>query len=310
MGPKNGINPAIVSYFSLEEYIDRIYLKDNVLFHLEYINKRFDSYLKKITQYTDYSVIYYWLDSLSKEIKCSEEIENHFINPADVLKNDVFFDNTLMSHARIKRLHQFVLSEEKIENYRTSDEEVRVSYYDKYNDEEVVYWNGALGSDVKKFMDDFIKIYKCSSVSFLHCNPFLKGALCFLLFIRIHPFLDGNGRTGRMIYNIKFTDLINKIYGTNLKLCPLNISQGILLFKPTYVKRLDDIYFDLEHDCNDEINKWFDFILNIVDDVILFNSNRISSLEKAFDNLEIMKDTDSSGLVDISKKMKITRFRN
>ena len=91
MGPKNGINPAIVEYFPLEEYVDRIKIKDDVLFHLEDTNKEFDKYLKYLAQYDDYSVIHYWLDSLSKEIKSSQEIENHFINPNQILKNDFLF---------------------------------------------------------------------------------------------------------------------------------------------------------------------------------------------------------------------------
>ena len=49
--------------------------------------------------------------------------------------------------------------------------------------------------------DDFIKIYKSSSISLINSNPFLKSALIHLLFIRIHPFPDSNGRTSRAILN-------------------------------------------------------------------------------------------------------------
>ena len=62
-------------------------------------------------------------------------------------------------------------------------------------------------------MDDFIKFYKTKSLSVIDSNPFLKSALAHLLFVRIHPFSDGNGRTARMIHNMKFTESINNIYG-------------------------------------------------------------------------------------------------
>ncbi len=105
-----------------------------------------------------------------------------------------------------------------------------------------------------------------------------------------------------MIYNIKFTDAINKIYNTKLKLCPLNISHGILMYKSTYVQKIDEIYFDLEHDCNDEINAWFNFILNRVDDAIFYNMNKISSLDASFRNMERMKETDTKiNLGELSK---------
>ena len=309
MGPINGMNDSIVKYFSLEEYINSIKVNDNVLFHLEETNKNLDKYLKYLTQFDDYSVVYYWIDSLSKEIKFSQEIENHYINPFDMLNNNMFFDSFQMNHEMIKKLHQFVMNSDVMDDYRCDGEEVRVSFFSKKNLEEYIYWRGALSNDVQRFMDDFIKIYKNNSVPIIDTDPFLKSALASLLFVRIHPFLDGNGRTSRMIYNIKFTDCINKIYNTNLKLCPLNISRGIFMYKISYANRINDIYFDLEHNSNDEINKWFDFILNRVDDEIYFNTNRISSLENALNNLQRMKFTDSSNLPIESSKMKINNIK-
>lgn len=309
MKPENGMNPAEVKYFPLEEYVDRIKINDNVLFHLEDTNKEFDKYLTYLAQFDDYSVVHYWIDSLSKEIKFSQEIENHIINPLEMLKNNVFFDTLQMNHTRIKKLHQFVVESETMEDYRANGKEVRVSSVDKYTKEENIYWRGANSEDVKAFMDDFIKVYKSNSLSLINSNPFLKSALASLLFVRIHPFMDGNGRTSRMIYNIKFTDAINKIYNTKLKLCPLNISQGILMHKPTYAQKINNIYFDLEHDSNDEINAWFDFILNRVDDEIYFNTNRVSRLEQAFENIKKMKNTDLSNLPIESDKMNIQKLK-
>ena len=45
----------------------------------------------------------------------------------------------------------------------------------------------------------------------------------------------------------EFTEMINKLYGTRLKLSPLNISESILINKITYVKRIDNIYFDTKN---------------------------------------------------------------
>lgn len=309
MGPENGMNPALVKYFSLDEYVDRIQINDNVLAHLEETNKEFDKYLTGLAQFDDYAIIHYWIESLSKEIKSSQKIENHLINPSDMLKNDVFFDTLQMSHARIKRLHQFAIESDKLEDYRNTDQEVRVSAIDKFTNEEYIYWHGAQGKDVKKFMDDFIKIYKSNSLSLVHSNPFLKSALACLLFIRIHPFTDGNGRTGRLIYNIKFTDSINKIYGTKLKLCPLNISQGIFMYKPTYARKLDNIYFDLEHDNNDEINEWFDFILSRADEAIFFNTNRVSRLENNMQYVRDVLNKDKGDFSIDSTKMNLQKIR-
>ena len=142
-------------------------------------------------------------------------------------------------------------------------------------------------------MSDFIKIYKHGGTKLLFSNPFLASALMHLLFIRIHPYTDGNGRTARVIHNIKFTEMINKLYGTRLKLSPLNLSGSILVNKMTYVKRLDNIYFDVEHDTNDNINKWFDFILDMADERIFVARNRLDNIDiahlKSADELQISK---------------------
>lgn len=283
MGPVNGINPDIVTYFPLEEYVSKIRVNDNVLFHLEDTNRSFDEYVNRLSQYDDYTVVHHWIASLFNEINFSQKIEDHLIEPADMLRGSVFFDTLQMSHPRIKELHQFVLGandQQSSLDYREAGQDVRVSSIDPNTMRETIYWRGAQGTDVKRFMDDFITIYKSNSLSLLNSNPFLKSSLVSLLFVRIHPFMDGNGRTSRMIYNIKFTDAINKIYNTKLKLCPLNLSEVIMMYRPTYVSRINDIYFDLKHDSNEEINRWFDFILTRADEAVFFNSNKLPVLER------------------------------
>ena len=248
-------------------------------------------------------MIQYWIDSLAKEIQYSQEIENqHIILPNELEKSGVFFDTLQISHNRIKKLHQFVTKSETPTDYRKG--EIKVSRLTQGMEEEI-FWYGVQSEDLKQFLNDFIKIYKNSSLAFINSNPFLKSALMHLLFVRIHPFTDGNGRTARMIHNIKFTESINKIYGMNLKICPLNLSLSILVNKPTYAKRINNIYFDLEHDCNEELNLWFDFVLNMIDEQIYYNNNRITRLDKSLKNLESLKQTDKSDIHKKIKQMKI-----
>ena len=303
MRPQNGQNEKHVSYFPLEEYVKRIRVSDFVLEHMEDTNHQFDAYLKLLSQYDNYSVIYYFIDSLSKEIKSSQQIERHHIKNMDFLNSKVFFETLQINHNQIKKTHQFVTESDEKSEYRKKDVRVSKIYPDGKED---IFWWGVNKEDVKPFMDDFIKFYKSNSLSVLNANPFLKSALVHLLFVRIHPFTDGNGRCARTLHNIKFTEAINKAYNMKLKICPLNLSQNILINKPTYAKRINNIYFDLEHDSNDEINEWFDFMLNMVDEQLYFSMNRIPKLEKAFQNIAKLKDTDTScDVYKQAQKMKI-----
>lgn len=119
----------------------------------------------------------------------------------------------------------------------------------------IFFGGGANPEDVNRFMADFIKVYRQNKMSLVYSNPFLNSALMSLIFNRIHPYTDGNGRISRIIYNLKFTEKINKNYQTRLMLCPLNISNRILVNKKTYVDRIDHIAFDLETDNNEALNK-------------------------------------------------------
>lgn len=91
----------------------------------------------------------------------------------------------------------------------------------------------------------------------------------------------------------------------NLKICPLNLSQNILINKLTYVKRLNNIYFDLEHDSNEEINMWFNFILDMVDEQLYFNMSRLPQLERTAHFLETKTELKKTEISDVINKIKI-----
>lgn len=91
-----------------------------------------------------------------------------------------------------------------------------------------------------------------------------------------------------------------------LKLCPLNLSQSILINQFTYVNRINDIYFDLEQDSNHEINRWFDFILNMVDEQLYYSKERIPRFKRLVLTL-FDKDVEpnNSQIAEEIKKIKI-----
>ena len=123
-------------------------------------------------------------------------------------------------------------------------------------------------------------------------HPLILSSVFHYEFVFIHPFKDGNGRTARILHNIKFTEMINKLYGTRLKLSPLNISESILINKITYVKRIDNIYFDIKHDSNIEINAWFNFILDMIDEQLYKAMNKLEKIDSSF----VIEDVPTSNM--------------
>lgn len=296
----NGMNSDFIDYFSLFDYIDKIKISSSVLAHLEETNKEFDNYMHTLAMYDEEYIVNYWIYLLYEELTYSKRIENLNFNVHHLTDRNLFFDTLTISNKRIHMLHNFITEGEMppTNEYRSS--EVKVSRINKDGSEDI-FWHGAQAKDVNNFMDDFIRVFKHNGTSLLYSNPFLASSLMHLLFLRIHPYTDGNGRTSRIIHNIKFTEMVNKLYGTNLKLSPLNLSGSILLNKITYVKRIDNIYFDLSHDTNDSINDWFNFILDMADEQLYMTSNRIPNIDNRF-------VIDKEGFKKV-KAMKISKIK-
>ena len=290
----NGMNDAYVNYFPLDEYVDRIILFPDLLEHLQDTNHDFIKYLKKLSQYDESYVIDYWIYLQYEELKYNQKIEKIDFSKINLLEDTVFFDTLNISHKRIHGLHNFATRGEMEPTFDYRKEEVNVSRYTADGVEEI-FWRGANAKDVGKFMNDFIKIYKRKDISLLMCNPFLKSSLIHLLFLRIHPYTDGNGRTARLLHNAKFTEGINNIYGTKLRISPLNLSESIYLNKPTYAKAIDSIYFDLEHDNKDAINAWFNTMLNMADEQIYSSGNKLDSIDPTY--LKDLGETNKRKLV-------------
>ena len=285
-----GMNSDYISFFSLKEYVSRIKLLPYLLDHLESTNNGFDSYMKTLMENDEEYIVNYWLFSLYQELNSNQRIENTRFDITSLADKSLFFDTLDINNKRIHDLHNFVVKNEIDEGileetftYRNKPDNVSRINIDGSED---IFWRGANPEDVGKFMNDFIKIYKHTGISHLFANPFLASSLMHLLFVKIHPYIDGNGRTARVIHNIKFTEMINKLHGTRLKLSPLNLSDSILINKITYHKRINNIYFDVKNDTNEAINKWFDFMLYMADEQINYSMEMLM-------NVDICKDINS-----------------
>lgn len=285
------LNNSYVEYFSLIEYVKKIKLSSNLLDHLEYTNCEFDNYMNKLSEYDEEYIINYWIYLLYRELKSNQKIEYLSFDVKTLVSKDIFFDTLNINNKRIFELHNFVTENELEPTFKYRTSEVNISKFDNLGNEEIFY-RGALAKDVNRFMNDFINLYKHNGTSLVFSNPFLVSSLIHLIFLRIHPFTDGNGRTSRILHNIKFTESINKLYNTRLKISPLNLSESIYLNKITYVNKIDNIYFDLEHDNYKAINDWFNFILDMADEQIYKSINLLN-------NTDYIKRRD---IDDISKK--------
>ncbi len=123
-------------------------------------------------------------------------------------------------------------------------------------------------SDMTQNLDDLEK--------FLHAednySPLIKAALVHAQFETIHPFLDGNGRAGRLL--------------TTFYLCKLGILEKPVLYLSEYFLNNRQAYYDaLEsyHSDNGDIGQWLDFFLDgiaIISQEAIETSKKINELKK------------------------------
>ena len=278
-----------VRYFSIEDYVNNIKVSDKVIDHLLYVEEEFIEYIKKLFSYNVDYITKYWIYLLYDELKSTNRIENlHLINFREI-NSDLLSNNCTITHKRIHQLHDFAVAGDNKDGCKYRDVPVNVSSFDK-NGNEQIYYRAVNNQDVNKFMDDFVKVYNYTANTTINDSSFLKSALLHLLFVKIHPYLDGNGRTARIIHNLKFTSSLGKYHGISLKLSPINLSRSLNLNKITYFNQLNLVKFDGITDDNDAINRWFEFILNMCEEQIYMCSERLDRIDRDFisrmDNLQ------------------------
>jgi Fic family protein len=122
-------------------------------------------------------------------------------------------------------------------------------------------------SELPRALDDFEKFFHTKN----SLPPLIKTALMHAQFETIHPFLDGNGRTGRLLITFY--------------LCQQSILERPVLYLSEYFKRYRDAYFDLMHRYHDkgEVLPWIDFFLEgiaNVSEAAILTSRKINELRE------------------------------
>ena len=270
-----------IRYFSLEEYVNKIKISDSVKWHLEETEKEFINYIKKISRYDDKYINKYWIYLLYNEMKFNQNIENYNLHNIDKIPDRLLSNNLVMTNSKIHELHDIIMQGTNKDGSKYRNTPVKISSFNQKGEEKIFYY-GVNHNDVDKFMDGFIKIYNHIDDKYLNESSFLKSALLHMLFVRIHPYKDGNGRTARVLHNLKFSASLSKFYGVNIKLSPINLSESIQLNKITYVNILDSLAFNNKDDDNRLINKWFDFMLNMADEQIYMSSDQADRIDDKF----------------------------
>lgn len=116
------------------------------------------------------------------------------INHRDAIRyiEEIISDQEPLSEWQIKNIHRLVLKG------------IDDSYAGVYREEQVFISGAAhippAGFLIKEEMENMMDWYRDEGS---HINAIERGAMLHVIFVGIHPFIDGNGRTARLLLNLE-----------------------------------------------------------------------------------------------------------
>lgn len=117
-------------------------------------------------------------------------------------------------------------------------------------------------------VEDFMERYVKESATRKKLPVLLNAAISHYQFESIHPFEDGNGRTGRMLI------VMDLLLGQALKVPMLNLSQYFESHRDEYIKSLRSVTIENSY------YKWISFFLEAVKSQSIHNIKLIDGLRK------------------------------
>ncbi len=172
------------------------------------------------------------------------EVINH--RDAILYVEDIVTNNEPLTEWQIKNIHRLVLKG------------INDSYAGAYRDQQVII-AGAKHIPPEPFlikdeMEELIRWYDNDARS-LH--PVERAALLHIIFVGIHPFIDGNGRTSRLLLNL---ELMKNGYPPIVIRNENRIKYYTALDKAHVTKEYED-FIEL---VTEELNKTLDLYLNLI----------------------------------------------
>lgn len=265
-------------YFNIIKYINSFEVSQDVLEHLAEVQEAFDVYLTKLLSLGDDAINYLMIE-LYNELLFSNQIEeSRIIPPTDFLDNNLIVLGRYLTNRKICNIQKLLLRNHDVKFTTGEYRKTPVFIPTLNSNDQLSIYQAPDASVVPRFMQDYITFFNRNSDNLIDNDPFIKAALLHFLFVKIHPFRDGNGRTTRVLHNLKFTNLVNRTYSykvpnLSLQVCPLNISYSIFNNKNTYYKKLGNIDFSENADINDSVNQWLHFLLCMYEEQLYYTEH-------------------------------------
>lgn len=300
---------------TINDFLSDIKLNEDVKNYLEYVWKQIEQYLFKLRQYSKDAQSTFLEDYLFKETVNSSSLERELYSPEIMdLYEKGLFNKKSIDQNFIKLLNKTVRSKEVIMNFEQFEkirrEKNKNITYDEFlkiqksnlngNYRQEVVWIGdksgiekaihlpPLPNDIEEFMNDFINYYNYNNLEELD-DPIVKASLIHVIFIKIHPFANGNGRTARILLNHYLKTKINEKYNLDLLYPPINLSKSYDLSRISYFQKQNDIIYKKGINNNYAINQWIKYNLIMIEEQLYYATTRLERYDKVLKSIKYFK---------------------
>ncbi len=292
---------------SINKFLENIKIYDSTKERLSEVWNELNKYISKISCYSQDTQNIFLEDYLIKEIVASDNIENELYSSSIIeLYNNGFFRNNEINPKFLKNLNKAVrvkdriLTEDEFEKIKKEkNKDMTYSEYLKNTKSDLegnfrneIVWIGNVNEGIENafhvppkpdeipdYINDFIEFYNNDSDNEELKDPIVKAALIHVIFIKIHPFANGNGRVARLLLNQYLTNKINQENNTSNQYPYINLSKSFDLSRISYFKKQNDIIFKENVDNNDAINNWIKYNIIAIEEQLYFLNNRLDKYE-------------------------------
>ena len=289
----------------INTFLKNIKIDEKTKRYLEDIWEEIKLYIIRLQEYSPEAQNIFLKDYLIKENFNSSQLECELYSPRILELYDFhFFESLNISDDKLKILNKIVRAKDKIKGFdefekirKEKNKQITYEEYvenEKYNlsgnyRKEVVWIGGKEGieyahhippkpEEIQNYISDFIDFFNSKEKNDLS-DPIIKAALSHAIFIKIHPFANGNGRTARILLNYVLKLGINEKYNLNLKYPPLNLSKSFDLTRLSYFKKQNEIIFKEDVDNNFAINAWIRYNILAIEEQLYYLNNRLDKYD-------------------------------
>ena len=172
----------------------------------------------------------------------------------------------IVSHNKMLTINNIIEIQEILEESNAGLRKVPGTNLKNQETGEVVYEPPQSAQEIKKLMENLELFINDNSL--VDYDPIVKMAIVHFQFESIHPFYDGNGRTGRII------NILYLVLNDLLDIPILYLSRCIIRNKKTYYQNLQDVRD------NGSWDEWLLYMIDAVEETAYETIGLVNSIKK------------------------------